>query len=422
MEDINHDYFNSLLENDLGFYNIEIEEQMYSIPVKVILEYITAKENDYLFLSFIPPISDISFIHFRYAVLKYFDENLSDQSSLFGDTVVSRLDEIRNDYAIKNVGTVYKNNDPNLKLIKVHPSLKDKILDGMPTHYDDLFKALYIYIKMCKILTYDEKFFVYNQQGDAASYHEDISHIESITPENNEVVCYEFAAIFEALLKEQNISCEIVKGSGNLDAYGDGHAYVKFKYYGSIIKADSTTDIFLGDIFRAKLNLNLCGFRVSEGNCQIYNCIQMVYDDINENKKNTDYAKALKEYKSMLTEKQVVSAKDKIDSFVDIINSTGLKGIDFIANMKYLASNFFENMYNICVMSFSTIRYNSENGATPLIVFVTFEGDMGYQYYTCLPNQKLVRTSAEELQSKFELQELSYIRESDRGSIYGIKY
>ena len=78
------------------------------------------------------------------------------------------------------------------KEIKIDSDLEKVIMDGFPYDASELEMAIYIYIKMCKVLTYDEEYYAVNQMGVATEKHRSTSHIALITPQNNQVVCFEF--------------------------------------------------------------------------------------------------------------------------------------------------------------------------------------------------------------------------------------
>ena len=76
--------------------------------------------------------------------------------------------------------------------IKISPELRKAIFEGMNDNYTVLERAIYIYIKMCKILSYDDEYFVAGEKDAVAQKHIYYSQLSKITPKNSKVVCCEF--------------------------------------------------------------------------------------------------------------------------------------------------------------------------------------------------------------------------------------
>ena len=74
--------------------------------------------------------------------------------------------------------------------VKIDSDLEQAIIEGMPEDVTELEKAIYIYIKMCKLLTYDDEYYAVNQTGIATVKRRNIDFVSSITLKNNKVVCF----------------------------------------------------------------------------------------------------------------------------------------------------------------------------------------------------------------------------------------
>ncbi len=431
---IKNEFLEKYLEENKDYeYKITIEEKDYSIKLKDIVNFITLNDNDFFAANIMySPSKEIPVEHFKYAVLSFFKEKFSDLDINFGEIIERRLDQISRDDQIKLINQVYKTNDPNLPFVSVNQKLKEAILKDMPNYHGyKIFEPLYIYIKMCKLLTYDDEFYAVDQKGPIAELHQDIFHISEITPENNKIVCYEFASIFEAMLKEIGIPSELIKSNNDYDTYGNNHTAVKFKVGGYLLTVDSTTSILAGDLFAAKLNLGLSGITCLSGYNpkNVFDYIDMVYEDIHKTEPNTipkpqSIDDILEEYRNYTEKMCDVSLKDKIDILINKTNSVNLKGIDCLAYLLYLKKRIFQGEHKNNI-SISLIRDNTSGKATARAILqikgIDDEHKEHINYYSYLPNQKLIPISIEELQLMFDNNDLSYIQDSDINTINGIK-
>ena len=54
---------------------------------------------------------------------------------------------------IEAINEITETDNPNIDKIKINPELKEDIKKNMPSELTTLEKAIYTYIKLCKILT-----------------------------------------------------------------------------------------------------------------------------------------------------------------------------------------------------------------------------------------------------------------------------
>lgn len=149
-------------------------------------------------------------------------------------------------------------------LIHLDPDFETEVLKDMNPTYSLLESAIYIYYKLCELLSYDQEFYAANQKGESADKHCDINHINSINVLNNEVVCYEFIAIYSYFLKKLGIKYTV--DNALKDEYGKGHSTISFKVGEYLVTADSTLSILQNDMTSAKINAPLRGMRLTNKN------------------------------------------------------------------------------------------------------------------------------------------------------------
>lgn len=194
----------------------------------------------------------------------------------FSSEHVRRYERIYNTEMVKleNARRVRNKKTVHSDKYNINPKLRTEVLKDMPQELGDLEKSIYIYRKLCQILVYDSKFFV-NDSGPQLLEHSNIMRLNTITPENNAVVCYEFAYIYAKFLEEFSINHEIRFGTQNRqnafnarsererkDYGGTTHAFCVVKAEDIIFVADSTTTAFGGDLINAKIGEYLNGFEV----------------------------------------------------------------------------------------------------------------------------------------------------------------
>ena len=387
------------LENHLNDkYTLTIEDKEYSLDVKDIIHFITLKDEVYYYPQMYKYDTNL-----LYLILNFMHQNFNAEE--LDDKVKQRLSDIENDPRVKLVNKLYKTNDMNFDKIIVSDELKEAVLKGIDECYNSqLHKAIFVYIKLCQILTYDDEFFVMNQQGQIADMHENIEHIKTITPQNNKVVCYEFAAIYESILDSIGIPAELVKGSRDYNKYGGEHTSVRFKADGFIVNADSTTSILGGDLFSAKIHAVLSGL-YSENLSLLLKVIDQVYDEIID--KDGTYKKfnADLEAYDKISNPTEPTLEEKMKVLIAKVNSSNLKGVDCLALITRLKHIIFtkDELENNVDISFirNNINDNSKESTTVKTVFVIrskIENNTEqYSYYLYSLNEKLEPITQEKL-------------------------
>ncbi|MBR4270216.1 MAG: hypothetical protein IKQ31_00870 [Clostridia bacterium] len=106
-------------------------------------------------------------------------------------------------------------NEEALKIAKIHPELEDAVFRNMSPDLDKAESIFYVYAKLCSILNYDPEFWASGQnKGPKKEAHIHPEAIENITPNNPEVVCYDFNLIFGKLLDKLDVKYKIGTRTG----------------------------------------------------------------------------------------------------------------------------------------------------------------------------------------------------------------
>lgn len=164
-----------------------------------------------------------------------------------------------------------------IRKVEINEKLKEAVLNDIPPHFDDLEKAFYIYYKLCSVLSYDDRYFA-KRSMDEKREHKYFDRLCTITPDNNEVICYEFNSLYAKMLKDMGIVYEL-NGSNQ---YADGHVSITFRVDKFLVNADSTVGMISSDLAYAKNGLILTGFTLENTNertkAQFETKIDKVYD------------------------------------------------------------------------------------------------------------------------------------------------
>ncbi len=334
--------------------------------------------------------------------------------------------------------------DSLLEQINVNPLLESAILDDMPKEWDDTRKAIYVYIKMCKILSYNEEVFAVNREGPLDAKHRDIGHLYDITPTNNGVTCFEFNAIHSYILNKLGINYK--RGRGVFDEtgsyiigedffdpkihqYGRHHTFAKYRTGKYVSRADAAGYMLQGDMARAKLNQPLrslvCENKNEQSRKEFNALVSEVYayiaskepklsqNDIEDYETRNDI---VKEFERLTDKLFPVSIEEEVDILINKINSTKLTGIDAYSYLLQLRKVLFtkDEQENIKI---SIIRKSGEGYAEALAIISLFipseDGNISIERFMYTPGSELVPISIEELEENFDKNIMGYIKPTD---------
>ena len=430
MDYVSYDKYRENTQNNN--YEVVIDGKNYTIPIALIYQFMCLSDETFNnMISNNSNINGIPISHFLYAISKYFEDNKITENYLVNDDLKNRLKEIKSSE-------------------KVNVELQDLILSDISPEFNDLEKAIYIYIKMCKVLTYDEEFYAVNQKGPLSEKHKTIDNVSNISLTNNKVVCYEFDAIYSYFLNKLGINYKhfvgIVDGNGKqgeqefddeFNRYSEGHTFLKYRCGKYLVKADSVTSILQGDIMQAKLNQPLRGLVCENTNEQSRNefsqAMHKVYNYIanrepkisqNEPEKAETFDEIVAQFTNSTDKLKPVDVKEKIEILISKVNSTKMIGIDAYSYLLQLRKILFTEQEQKDNIKISIIRNSSENSAEALsIISVRLPDDTGKMVvnrYMFKPGSELIPISKEDLQSNFDNETMGYV-EADDPIIPGIR-
>ena len=323
------------------FYTIKIDKEEYRISINDILLFMQMETSNLEKIcndDSYKMIANIKKEYFFYAAYNFFKINEILKNYYVSDNVKNNYKKLDSLEMIdfEAINKFYKYDD-GVNKIKLNEELEKEILKNMPSNLNKIESATYIYIKMCKLLSYDEEFFFAHKEAEVLQKHSSLKHLEDITLTSNEVVCYEFNAIYAKLLKDLNIS--FCSNKSIEEFYGtNNHAMIDLRCGKYLVSADSLTSIFNGDIINVKLNLPITGFKCENKNEKTKQdfslLVDKIYRIVNSEEQNKKY------YMKDFDDSNVL---DKLLVLIEKVNFKEYTGMDFIAYVLKLYKILFND-------------------------------------------------------------------------------
>ena len=427
-----------ILNKDKDF-ELEIENVKYKEKILAIFEFINLKEEYFkkiCEIDDIKTINDMPKDRFLYMVKTFLEKNKILENHIVTDSIQSNYQLLKQGQIIdiealnKHLSTV----DKKYKYVKLDKKLEQEIISNMPSDLNDLEKSMYIYMKMCKTLSYDDEYYAVDQKGDAVEKHQNIDYITNITLDNPKAVCFEFNVIYTKFLNDLGINFESNYKNMYGEAYGDAHVELGFRVGKFLVNADSVTTILGGDLVRSKLNQPVIGLTcVNKNNKtkeEFNKCLNHVNSiilkeyKIKETNKEESLDDLLKEYETLTNNIKEVKIQDKFDLLLEKINLSNMRGIDsyyYIMQMKKILFTDEELVENF---AFNLIRTNlpQDEEKTAGIVGIFTVNDYNIneyadlnKYYLLTENNEVKAINKELIENKFESGEYDFIKKTDYG-------
>lgn len=370
-------------------------------------------------------IGQLSKIEFAYTATKYLKDNKTIENYVFPDNAEKRIKHLMNgDYIdFYAVNQLTETRDTLYEKANLNPKLREAILEQMPDNVSKLDKAAYIYAKMCTILTYDNKFMAANQEGEAAEKHRSLNYIEQISPDNNEVVCFEFNMIYAKMLNELGLNFASDYKNIVGESYGKGHANLEFRAGKFIVSADSVSSVLSGDIARAKLGLPLVGYKCTNKNIMTKKEFQDSADKMYELVRQQEKAKSpLNEYDVLTENLKPISFNEKKSLMLEKLENTSLRGIDIMTYALQLRKALFTEQEQNDNVSVTVLRNNEVDGQGPKLeagaIIAINDTNLNdhpdaTDYYYLSSDQELTSITLEDIKAKLDNKAFEYIERKD---------
>lgn len=293
---------------------------------------------------------------------------------------------------------------------ELNANLEKSIMEEIPSEFNKLQKAYFIYKRLCQKFSYDEEYFYlqnYNMRENVSKDHSDINNLSKLENKQS-VICTEISLIFAKFLDKLDIPFQILNYDNNyVDKLEYNHMKVRFKYKEYVIDADAADGLFQSDLVREKTRGKTYSFKTINGLQRIddsfYKEIKIVDDYFEKYSDILEYKDAKSIYSSLISQNSLTLTNDeRLMILEDIISTTNMKYFDLIELLNTAVKNIFPNKN--CVIEFIVnltetpklnilIIYNNENN-----ILNNYESN---QYFVFSPGEPKQVFNYQELKNKF---------------------
>lgn len=318
----------------------EIQGKEYKIQTKQIFDTLLLPEDKLISL-----LHDENKLGMKKEIfgclVKNFFDNFSDLY-LFSSDFFEKLTIISKETKFLKLYVRLRSKPKYLSKMELKSEFKEKLIASIPKEFDETQKAFYLYLKLCQIFTYDQENFAGGTLEIFTNNHKDFDYLKNIDENNNDVVCYDLICCYAKLLEELNIPFTI-----SSSRYGVGHVSLNLVTDMYDIDVDGVKTVVEGDMARAKSNLVLRGFSLSNRmpymQKEFISTINGVYDylKLNNDQVFMDEEELISEYrKKYATFKLPIAERKKI--LFQEVKQCCLKGTDRILYFKKIFKALFE--------------------------------------------------------------------------------
>ena len=220
--------------------------------------------------------------------------------------------------------------------------LEEIVFNEMPKDLSLEEKAIYIYCKLCRELTYDEGYLFREQLGDGRYNSKfDQKHLEGIKP-GSKITCWDFSRICSKMINGLDGDIESV-----IIAEGANHGHYLVGFYtdrvSAMLEAVNGRTGGTNDLMKAKNGIEFEGIEIiSDREGIIKRAIEKVYPQIFE-KEQISIKEYLQYLKSLSQEKDIPDdLKIKLQSFIEIMKENNISGNEAIQTLSaFYKSGFF---------------------------------------------------------------------------------
>lgn len=422
----------AIIKSTLSLYSCEqkysnfthkcfIDGNVISIDARILLEILTMPENKFdLFVK-----GELSYGYSKeylaFAIVDFIQRERILTKYVLPDNVYNRYKKLE-DYSLIDYESLNKNRIRNdetedglsiVDKITLDEYLEKELNKYKKKEYSPLEEAIYYYLRLCELLTYDQEYFVIKGNHDIHAKHEYIDNINAMNLDNNGVITYDFILLYARILK--NLGIQYTIDQTLLAGIDQGNAKLTFKYGEYLVAISSIDNIESSDLTNVKINDDIVNIKSINQNtvtkAKFDELVYRIYDEIIKRKEDTKrFQESLKNYKNKYAS-QNLSIKEKMYVLLKRLARSDLKGIDMVAYEKKVFDNIFGNNPSI-KMNFicSQINAHKEYNLTPLMI-ISIINDGDYTYYVIDPNNADVVDiiSKEELIDMFESKYYFYI-------------
>ena len=424
-------------------FPVTIDGTEYNINFSDILSLLELNDDDFDDLCLNPDNKDFHGIkkeHFVLAAYQFIKQNRITENYILLEPISDRINDImtmqlldveaiKNPTEIKGISSEYDEITKEYDSIVIDKDLEEAVLSGMNPNYSRLEKAIYVYIMLCKLLTYDEEYYAVSQKGPATDKHKKKEYVEQINLDNNEAVCFEDDLIYSKFLYSFNMPFHI-NSQAFENEYGEAHANIKFKCDKFLVSADFVTSILRGDMTNAKIGKPLVGLKCLNRNKttqdEFNEAVNRVYSDIKKNdRSNRSLQDIMLEYRQISNSVKYIPLDEKIEVLFEESRRANFAPIDdysYILELKNIIFNENEQKENICFSILAEPTPREEKVARTAAIFTVNRDGFSNpkskeEYYLYRPHDRLKKLEDAEM---FELLASGKLKYMDYKSIIEI--
>ena len=330
-----------------------------------------------------------------------------------------------------------------IEALKINPALYNAVFSAFPQKLDKFEESIYIYIKLCSILSYDAQYWATENDDyllDQFKRHIDLNSISTISPTNSEVVCVDFNLIFCKMLLLRGIkSHTFARGQlSDDDTFGMYHTDViiplpnLFPLHNANFSEKELNNVVLTfagyyDMNNVKLygkatNIDYSGFTtnkeslknfIDSTNKKITNLIKQEQIDKLHSNSNEEKVKILIErYQKIEKESNLPTKRELIQNFFNEISKQDMPTYPALMHASIAFKNTLEQLNNEhFVAKFSIVRERDsiQDDLFHMIGLITIGPKNNLNYIKFIPPTKLESINKQELQNKFNCGDIDYI-------------
>lgn len=435
--------FESFLEdiNDKEYIFKRSDKEKVAIPIKTMVDILMLPQEEIEEILEKKPFG-LSKQEFVYSILAVFklDQNhkryinLSERMQMFKkyyfpSQLVQNVHELEKTVDTTLIEKPIQEEPKYVSYIHVNPEIWNTITSKIPTDFNNLEKAYYIYYQLCKTFTYSEHYFRWGEtrKETMIGIIKKIEDLERKTKVNNHVVCYEIMGIYQAFLKDMGVKFDHADDNfnRNRNVSYKNHPVVNINIDDEfLIEADATRSVITGDMPLAKENRPLKGFLCTNQNEDTQKRFAASIEKVNKyiaqtEELETSFFDVVNAYKDSLEGEDILTLTDqeKLSILVNSITQTELSETDRLVYVNELTKNLFPsgNCDNYFVINhgegYKGGKYT--NGIPELTIIFSYyaENDPTQEktYYSYSTKDGLQVRTHDELQEEFNNERYEYM-------------
>jgi len=357
--------------------NVTIDDNTYLIKLNDILWFLTVKDEEFekICSNNIKFISGLYKEYLAYAACDFVEKQNIFNEYLIPENVIKRYEELKSSEKIdiQSVNKYLKTSDTRFEQIELGNKFYRTIVENVP-RTNQLEQAIYVYIKLCKFLEYDEQYKSVRNSD----------YIENLTVENNKVISSEFNLIYSKILNKLNINFRNDYFNSNQTRYDQGQ--LDFRCGKFLVSADFNKEILINDMANSKQNEAISGVTCKNKNNQTQKEFEKAFSNVynyiinlEEQEKRKSYidSNATVIYANQKNVKPA-SISEKLANLINKVKQSSVYGKDVLLELNkmkniYFSSTELSNNINIYLVKDNSINSEKKGYMSAIITLNSYD-------------------------------------------------